>query len=76
MYSGGRNMKANLFAFNIYLRQDGKVELEKQSVRPDELQKEMDAGVPDYDGAHSIASLLRYVNSMTDEMIDKSSSYV
>ncbi len=69
-------MKANLFAFNIYLRQDGKVELEKQSVRPDELQKEMDAGVPDYDGAHSIASLLRYVNSMTDEMIDKSSSYV
>jgi|TARA_R100000458_G_C8278353_1_gene254434 hypothetical protein len=76
MSSGGRNMKANLFAFNIYLRQDGKVELEKQSVRPDELQKEMDAGVPDYDGAHSIASLLRYVNSMTDEMIDKSSSYV
>jgi hypothetical protein len=76
MYSGGRNMKANLFAFNIYLRQDGKVELEKQSVRPDELQKEMDAGVPDYDGAHSIASLLRYVNSVTDEMIEKSSSYV
>jgi len=69
-------MKANLFAFNIYLRQDGKVELEKQSVRPDELQKEMDAGVPDYDGAHSIASLLRYVNSVTDEMIEKSSSYV
>jgi hypothetical protein len=58
------------------LRQDGKVELEKQSVRPDELQKEMDAGVPDYDGAHSIASLLRYVNSVTDEMIEKSSSYV
>jgi hypothetical protein len=76
MYSGGRNMKANLFACNIYLRQDGKVELEKQSVRPDELQKEMDAGVPDYDGAHSIASLLRYVNSVTDEMIEKSSSYV
>ena len=69
-------MKANLFAFNIYLRQDGKVELEKQSVRPDELQKEMDAGVPDYDGAHSIASRLRYVNSVTDEMIEKSSSYV
>ena len=69
-------MKANLFAFNIYLRQDGKVELEKQSVRPDELQKEMDAGVPDYDGAHSIASLLRYVNSVTDEMIDKSRQYV
>ena len=69
-------MKATLFSFHMYLRQDGNIELDKQSVRPDELQKEMDAGVPDYDGAHSIASLLRYVNSMTDEMIDKSSSYV
>lgn len=69
-------MKANLFSFHVYLRQDGNIELQKESVRPDELQKEMDAGVPDYDGAHSIASLLRYVNSVTDEVIDKSSSYV
>ena len=69
-------MKANLFSFHVYLRQDGNIELKKESVRPDELQKEMDAGVPDYDGAHSIASLLRYVNSVTDEMIEKSSSYV
>lgn len=68
--------KATLFSFNIYLRQDGNVEMDKQSVRPDEFQKEMDAGVPDYDGAHSIASLLRYVNSVADEMIEKSSSYV
>jgi len=36
----------------------------------------MDAGLPAYDGAHSIASLLRYVNSVTDEMIEKSSRYV
>ena len=68
--------KATLFSFSVYLRQDGKLELDKQSVRPDEFQKEMDAGVPDYDGAHSIASLLRYVNSVTDEMIEKSSRYV
>ena len=68
--------KATLFSFHMYLRQDGNIELNKQSVRPDELQKEMDAGVPDYDGAHSIASLLRYVNSVTDEIIEKSSSYV
>jgi hypothetical protein len=69
-------MKATLFSFNVYLRQDGNVEIDKQSVRPDELQKEMDAGLPAYDGAHSIASLLRYVNSVTDEMIEKSSRYV
>ena len=68
--------KATLFSFNVYLRQDGNIELDKQSVRPDDLQKEMDAGVPDYDGAHSIAALLRYVNSVTDEIIEKSASYV
>ena len=50
-------MKANLFSFNVYLRQDGKVELAKDMIRLEEFQKEMDAGVPDYDGAHSIASM-------------------
>ena len=69
-------MKANLFSFHVYLRQDGNIELQKESVRPDELQKEMDAGAPDYDGAHAIASLLRNVNSVTDEMIDMSRQYV
>ena len=47
--------KATLFSFNVYLRQDGKVELDKQMVKPEEFQKEMDAGVPEFDGAHSIA---------------------
>ena len=69
-------MKANLFSFNVYLRQDGKVELAKDMVRPDEFQREMDAGVPDYDGAHSIASMLRYFSSVTDEMMDKSGGYI
>ena len=36
----------------------------------------MDAGVPDYDGAHSIASMLRYFSSVTDEMMDKSGGYI
>ena len=31
--------KATLFSFNVYLRQDGNIELDKQSVRPDELQR-------------------------------------
>ena len=69
-------MKANLFSFNVYLQQDGKIELAKDMVRPDEFQKEMDAGVPDYDGAHSIASMLRYFSSVTDEMMDKSGGYI
>jgi len=69
-------MKATLFSFNAYLRQDGKVELVKDMVRPEEFQKEMDAGVPDYDGSHSIASMLRYFSSVTDEMMDKSGGYI
>ena len=39
-------MKANLFSFNVYLRQDGRIELAKDMIRPDEFQKEMDAGCP------------------------------
>jgi|TARA_Y100000004_G_scaffold151257_1_gene173879 hypothetical protein len=68
--------KATLFSFNVYLRQDGKVELDKQMVKPEEFQKEMDAGVPEFDGAHSIASMLRYFSSVTDEMMDKSGGYI
>jgi hypothetical protein len=69
-------MKATLFSFNVYLRQDGKVELAKDMVRPEEFQKEMDAGVPEFDGSHSIASMLRYFSSVTDEMMEKSSGYI
>jgi len=69
-------MKATLFSFNVYLRQDGKVELDKQMVKLEDFQKEMDAGVPELDGAHSIASMLRYFSSVTDEMMEKSGGYI
>ena len=69
-------MKATLSSFNVYLRQDGKVELAKDMVRPEDFQKEMDAGVPEFDGAHSIASMLRYFSSVTDEMMEKSGGYI
>ena len=52
-------MKAQLFSLTAHLRQDGNVELNKESVRPEDLEKEMDTGVPDYEGTHSIVSLLR-----------------
>ena len=69
-------MKATLFSFNVYLRQDGKVELDKQLGIPEECQKEKDAGVPEFDWAHSIASMLRYFSSVTDEMMEKSNGYI
>jgi len=36
----------------------------------------MNKGMPEYDGAHSIASLLRYLRSMGDEMMEKSRTYI
>lgn len=68
--------KAQLFSLTAHLRQDGNVEINKESVRPDDFQKEMDAGVPEYEGTHSIASLLRYLNTSADEIIEKSGRYI
>ena len=40
-------MKANLFfSFNVYLRQDGKVELAKDMISPEEFQKKWTPGCP------------------------------
>ena len=69
-------LKAQLFSLTAHLRQDGKIELNKEMVRPEELEKEMDAGMPTYEGTHSIASLLRYLNSCADDIIEKSTKYV
>ena len=43
---GGRNMKATLFSFNVYLRQDGKVELDKQMDRQRSSKKKWTPGCP------------------------------
>jgi len=33
-------------------------------------------GLPQWDGSHSTASLLRYLRSMADEMMEKSRNYI
>ena len=68
--------KANLFQFTVYLNQDGNVELVWDSVSPEEFESTMNKGMPEYEGSHSIASLLRYLQSMEDEMMDKSGRYI
>ncbi len=68
--------KANLFQFTAYLNQDGNVELVWDSVSPEEFESTMNKGMPEYEGSHSVASLLRYLQSMGDEMMDKSSRYI
>jgi len=68
--------KANLFQFTAYLKQDGNIELNMDGVTPENLESVMNSGMPEYEGAHSIASLLRYLRSMGNEMLDKSRQYI
>ncbi len=68
--------KANLFQFTAYLNQDGNVELMWDGVPLEEYESTMNKGMPEYEGSHSVASLLRYLQSMGDEMMDKSSRYI
>jgi len=68
--------KANLFQFTAYLKQDGNVELAWDGVQPTAFESAMNQGMPEYEGAHSIASLLRYLRSMGNEMLDKSRQYI
>jgi hypothetical protein len=68
--------KANLFQFTAYLKQDGNIELNMDGVTPEDLESVMNSGMPEYEGAHSLASLLRYLRSMGNEMLDKSRQYI
>ena len=60
--------KASLFKFGANLLPNGKVELLCEAV--------MNKGMPEYDGSHSIASLLRYLKSWSNEALEKSTRYV
>jgi hypothetical protein len=68
--------KANLFQFTAYLNQDGNVELVWDGIPPDKFEATISKGMPEYDGAHSIASLLRYLRSMGDEMMENSRKFI
>ena len=68
--------KANLFQFTVYLNQDGNVELVWDSVSPEEFESTMNKGMPEYEGSHSVASLLRYLRTIADEAMQKSSTYL
>jgi hypothetical protein len=45
-------------------------------VKPEEFEGVVNNGLPEYDGGHSIATLLRYLKSWSDEAIDKSARYI
>jgi len=45
-------------------------------VNPEHFIRAMEEGMPSFDGTYKIASLVRYLKSMGDEAIEKSSRYV
>ena len=42
-----------------------------QLLTAEEFEKEINTNIQDYEGSHSVASMLRYFRSVADEMIDK-----
>lgn len=74
--SKNKRVKATLFNFTAYMNDKGDVELEVDCVNPDEYIRTMEAGMPSYEGTYKVASLIRYLKSMSDEMLDKSGRYV
>ena len=70
-----QNKLAELFSYKAYLNQDGKVDIRMESVNPEELIRVMERGLPDYEGTFKLASLVRYLKTTGDEMLNKSTIY-
>jgi len=54
----------------------GDVELEVETINPDDYVRVMESGLPEYEGTYKVASLVRYLKSMGDEILEKSGRYV
>ena len=66
---------AELLSFKAYLNQDGKVDIRMESVNPEELIRVMENGLPEYEGTFKLASLVRYLKTTGDEMLNRSTIY-
>jgi|TARA_E500000318_G_scaffold76513_1_gene71123 hypothetical protein len=71
-----KKSKATLFNLQVFLNENGDIELETQSVDPDTFIKTMEAGMPSYEATYKVASLIRYLKSINDEVYDKSRFYL
>lgn len=71
-----RAKKAKLFYLEANLRNDGNIELNVESVSPEDLHRSLDLNMPEYEGTHSAVSLLRYLKSVGDEVLERSRTYI
>ena len=69
-------VKAKLFSLEAYLNKDGNVEMNYEAVKPEDLERELNSGLPMYNGTSQVASLLRFLRKMGDEIMDGSRNYI
>ena len=70
-----RKPRAELFKFTAQMNDRGNIELDMDSVNPDEFVKIMEQGMPSIENTFEVASLIRYLQSMGNEMMDNSRRY-
>ena len=68
--------RAELFKFTARMNDKGNIELDMDSVNPDEFVKIMEQGMPSFENTFEVASLIRYLKSMGNEMMDNSRRYL
>jgi hypothetical protein len=68
--------RAELFKFTANMNDRGNIELDMDVVNPDEFTKVMEQGMPSFENTFEVASLIRYLQSMGNEMMDKSRRYL
>ena len=68
--------RAELFKLTACMTERGNIELNMDAVNPDEFVKIMEQGMPQYESTFEVANLIRFLQSMGNEMIEKSGRYV
>ena len=71
-----RKLKATLFDLHVFMNDKGDIELEIQSVSPEEFTEAMDSGMPYYEGTFKVASLIRFLRSIGEEVQQKAGRYI
>tara|TARA_A200000159_G_scaffold135519_1_gene134646 strand:- start:223 stop:450 length:228 start_codon:yes stop_codon:yes gene_type:complete len=74
--SKNKKTKALLFNLTASMNDRGDIELEVDSVNPEDYIRTMEAGMPSYEGTYKVASLIRYLKSVSEEILEKSGRYV
>jgi hypothetical protein len=71
-----RKLKATLFDLHVFMNDKGDIELEIQSVSPEEFTEAMNSDMPHYEGTFKVASLLRFLRSVSEEVQQKAGRYI